>query len=184
MGFKLLFMVETITSGKNAIALEDKYGAHNYHPLPVVLHKGEADRLIQCDRHIRRHGGPNESFGDLDRDDRLDAVVFSTVHRALESAGVATAEALIFTASSVADVDQAIRLALELNPDIRILARTNYLTETFALDRAGAHRIVTAEGEVALTMTEFVLRSLGATFEQVERERERVRRELFGDSET
>ncbi len=34
-------MVETITSGKNAIALEDKYGAHNYHPLPVVLHKGE-----------------------------------------------------------------------------------------------------------------------------------------------
>lgn len=25
----------------NAIALEDKYGAHNYHPLPVVLSKGE-----------------------------------------------------------------------------------------------------------------------------------------------
>ena len=23
------------------IALEDKYGAHNYHPLPVVLSKGE-----------------------------------------------------------------------------------------------------------------------------------------------
>jgi ornithine--oxo-acid transaminase len=26
---------------ENAIALEDKYGAHNYHPLPVVLSKGE-----------------------------------------------------------------------------------------------------------------------------------------------
>ena len=25
----------------NAIALEDKYGAHNYHPLPVVLNRGE-----------------------------------------------------------------------------------------------------------------------------------------------
>jgi len=25
----------------NAIALEDKYGAHNYHPLPVVLSRGE-----------------------------------------------------------------------------------------------------------------------------------------------
>lgn len=25
----------------NAIELEDKYGAHNYHPLPVVLNKGE-----------------------------------------------------------------------------------------------------------------------------------------------
>ncbi|MBY0435857.1 MAG: ornithine--oxo-acid transaminase [Cyclobacteriaceae bacterium] len=34
-------MVETITSGHQAIALEEKYGAHNYHPLPVVLCKGE-----------------------------------------------------------------------------------------------------------------------------------------------
>ncbi|MBI1769037.1 MAG: ornithine--oxo-acid transaminase [Bacteroidetes bacterium] len=34
-------MVETITSAQSAIALEEKYGAHNYHPLPVVLHKGE-----------------------------------------------------------------------------------------------------------------------------------------------
>jgi len=28
-------------SSEQAIALEDKYGAHNYHPLPVVLSKGE-----------------------------------------------------------------------------------------------------------------------------------------------
>lgn len=34
-------MVESVTSSKAAIELEDKYGAHNYHPLPVVLHKGE-----------------------------------------------------------------------------------------------------------------------------------------------
>ena len=31
---------ETLTS-KHFIELEDKYGAHNYHPLPVVLSKGE-----------------------------------------------------------------------------------------------------------------------------------------------
>ncbi|MFC6996974.1 ornithine--oxo-acid transaminase [Rufibacter roseus] len=31
----------TITSSQEAIALEDKYGAHNYHPLPVVLNRGE-----------------------------------------------------------------------------------------------------------------------------------------------
>mgnify|MGYP001262151939 CR=1 FL=1 len=101
----------------------------------------------------------------------------------LTSAGVATAEALIFTASSISEVDQAIRIARELNPDIRILARANYLNEAPHLDRAGAHRVVTAEGEVALTMTEFVLRSLGATFDHVDRERERVRRELFGDAD-
>ncbi|MCH7400024.1 ornithine--oxo-acid transaminase [Belliella sp. DSM 107340] len=34
-------MIETINSSKQAIELEDKYGAHNYHPLPVVLAKGQ-----------------------------------------------------------------------------------------------------------------------------------------------
>ena len=34
-------MVAEITSSNDAIELEDKYGAHNYHPLPVVLNKGE-----------------------------------------------------------------------------------------------------------------------------------------------
>ncbi|WP_405247149.1 ornithine--oxo-acid transaminase [Cellulophaga sp. Asnod2-G02] len=33
-------ILETMTS-KDVIALEDKHGAHNYHPLPVVLSKGE-----------------------------------------------------------------------------------------------------------------------------------------------
>ena len=33
-------MTDHITSS-SAIALEEKYGAHNYHPLPVVLNKGE-----------------------------------------------------------------------------------------------------------------------------------------------
>ena len=33
-------VLETITS-EDAIALEEKYGAHNYHPLPVVLSRGE-----------------------------------------------------------------------------------------------------------------------------------------------
>lgn len=33
-------VLEKITS-KDAIALEDKHGAHNYHPLPVVLNRGE-----------------------------------------------------------------------------------------------------------------------------------------------
>lgn len=33
-------VLDQLTS-QDAIALEDKYGAHNYHPLPVVLSKGE-----------------------------------------------------------------------------------------------------------------------------------------------
>lgn len=33
--------METITTSNQAIELEEKYGAHNYHPLPVVLSRGE-----------------------------------------------------------------------------------------------------------------------------------------------
>lgn len=33
--------METITSSKQAIQLEERYGAQNYHPLPVVLARGE-----------------------------------------------------------------------------------------------------------------------------------------------
>lgn len=34
-------LTSEITSSQQAIELENKYGAHNYHPLPVVLTKGE-----------------------------------------------------------------------------------------------------------------------------------------------
>jgi len=33
--------MQTITSSTQAIEIEEKYGAHNYHPLPVVLARGE-----------------------------------------------------------------------------------------------------------------------------------------------
>jgi ornithine--oxo-acid transaminase len=41
-------MSQTITaklSSKEAIALEDKHGAHNYHPLPVVISKGRGAKV-------------------------------------------------------------------------------------------------------------------------------------------
>lgn len=34
-------LVESVASSQEAIALEGQYGAHNYHPLPVVLCRGE-----------------------------------------------------------------------------------------------------------------------------------------------
>lgn len=42
-------MVDTVTSANEAISLEAKYGAHNYHPLPVVLCKGEGVFLWDVD---------------------------------------------------------------------------------------------------------------------------------------
>ena len=41
-------MVETVTTHE-AIALEEKFGAHNYHPIPVVLCKGEGVFLWDVD---------------------------------------------------------------------------------------------------------------------------------------
>jgi CPA2 family monovalent cation:H+ antiporter-2 len=48
--------------------------------------------------------------------------------------------------------------------------------------RAGADVVFSGEGEVALAMTEFMLRQLGATPEQMDRERDRIRHELFGEA--
>ena len=44
-------MKNTLTklSSQEAIELENKYGAHNYHPLPVVLAKGEGVYLWDCE---------------------------------------------------------------------------------------------------------------------------------------
>lgn len=41
--------MDTITSASQAIELEEKYGAHNYHPLPVVLSRGEGVFLWDVD---------------------------------------------------------------------------------------------------------------------------------------
>ncbi len=42
-------MVKTKISSDEAISLENNYGAHNYHPLPVVLAKGEGVYLWDCE---------------------------------------------------------------------------------------------------------------------------------------
>ena len=38
-------LTDTLTASQYAIELEDQYGSHNYHPLPVVLAKGEGIHL-------------------------------------------------------------------------------------------------------------------------------------------
>ena len=67
---------------------------------------------------------------------------------------------------------------LELDPDG--IGRSVYLRDVPPLVAAGAQQVFSGEGEVALAMTEAVLRRLGATAEQIDRERDRVRAELFG----
>jgi CPA2 family monovalent cation:H+ antiporter-2 len=100
----------------------------------------------------------------------------------LQGAGVDRAGSLILSAAGMGDSAEVIRLARELNPTIRILARAVYVRELPSLHQAGAERVFTGEAEVALAMTEAILRDLGATPEQIDRERARIHADLFGSS--
>jgi CPA2 family monovalent cation:H+ antiporter-2 len=92
--------------------------------------------------------------------------------------GIRHADTLIASGSDAA-AREAIRAARELNPRVHVFARASYLRDVAPLVAVGAEQVFSGEGEVALAMTEAVLRRLGATPDQVDRERARVRRELF-----
>jgi hypothetical protein len=71
-------------------------------------------------------------------------------------------------------------MARTLNPNVRVLARASYLRDVPSLRAAGANRVYSGEGEVALAFIEDILDSLGATPEQIDRERARAHAELSG----
>jgi CPA2 family monovalent cation:H+ antiporter-2 len=96
----------------------------------------------------------------------------------LVEAGARHAVGVILTTPVEGSAGAVIRQAHELNPKLFVVARSNYLSEVPALRAAGADLVFSGEGEVALAMTEFTLTRLGATPEQIDRERERVHREL------
>jgi CPA2 family monovalent cation:H+ antiporter-2 len=107
-------------------------------------------------------------YGDVARPDTLSA------------AGVAAADTLILTSAGMPNSPEVIKTARELNPGIRVLARGVYLRELPVLMAAGADTVYTGEGEVALAFIEDLLGRLGATAEQIDRERARAHDELFG----
>jgi CPA2 family monovalent cation:H+ antiporter-2 len=100
----------------------------------------------------------------------------------LEAAGVRRAGTLILSSAGMTDSDEVIRTARHLNPDIRVLARASYLRDLPVLKAAGADSVYSAEGEVALAFIEDILDSLGATSEQIDRERARAHSELVGEA--
>jgi CPA2 family monovalent cation:H+ antiporter-2 len=97
----------------------------------------------------------------------------------LITAGLRHADTLIVSGAD-SGAPEMIRTARELNPSVHVFARGAYLRDVPALRRVGAEQVFSGEGEVALAMTEAVLRRLGATPEQIDRERARVHEELTG----
>jgi CPA2 family monovalent cation:H+ antiporter-2 len=112
----------------------------------------------------------------------VNAVYGDARHRdTLRGAGLTTAGSLILSASGIHESREIIRMAREMNPQVRVLVRTAYLRGRADLIAAGADVVFSGEGEVALAMNESVLRDLGATPEQIDREREKLRTDLAGN---
>ena len=83
----------------------------------------------------------------------------------------------------MANSTEVIRAARTFNPQVRVLASASYLRDVAALKEAGANSVYSGEGEVALAFVEDILDSLGATPEQMDRERARAHAELSSPTE-
>ena len=81
------------------------------------------------------------------REQGVDAVYGDGSHRdVLDAAGVAASRVLIITAD-VPNIREVIRLSRELNPKLRVLARTTYLRDVDMLHQAGANECFRARAK-------------------------------------
>jgi monovalent cation:H+ antiporter-2, CPA2 family len=113
------------------------------------------------------------------RDTGLDAIYGDATHPSvLAEARIAQARAFIIAVSPLAGVEEACRVARAENPGVQILARATSVREGRGLREAGADVVFSGEGQVALAFTAEILQGLGATPDQIDRERSRVRSEL------
>lgn len=93
----------------------------------------------------------------------------------LEQAGIEQASTLILSASGASGMTEAIRKARDENPRILVLARSDYVAESKGIAAAGADEVFSGEGEVALAITDSILRHLGSTPDQLDEARTWIR---------
>lgn len=169
-----------------APALEERGAASSLQPedRAIVVGYGPTGRTVT--RLLRENGiAPTVIELNMDtvrelRQEGISAIYGDARDRfTLVTAGVRHASTLIISGAD-AGAPEVIRAARELKPSIHTFARGAYLRDVGTLRGAGAEQVFSGEGEVALAMTEAVLRRLGATADQIDRERQRVHEELFG----
>ncbi len=101
------------------------------------------------------------------------------VRHILLAAGCDKATSINIT-SSAAPAAEIAAAARAINPKLYIVAHTGYIRSAQSLRRLGADYVFSGEAEVALSMSSHLLRVLGATEEQVQKERQKNRSALFG----
>jgi CPA2 family monovalent cation:H+ antiporter-2 len=163
------------SAGGSRALVEDSSPAHRavivgYGPIgrlvsSILLERGIAPTMIELNV---------ETFRELQSTGH--AVVYgdATQREVLEQAGVAHAASIILSASGSSYANEAVRLAREINPRIHVVVRAEFLGEIEALVKAGADEVITGEAEVALSISESILRHLGATPDQWDEAREQI----------
>jgi CPA2 family monovalent cation:H+ antiporter-2 len=149
----------------------------------IVIGHGPTGRTVT--RLLRENGiSPTVVELNIDvvrqlREQGVSAVYGDASHTdTLVSAGLPHASTLIVSGADTGSPN-IIQCARSINPTAHIFVRSQYLRDVPPLRQAGAEQVFAGEGEVALAMTEAVLRRLGATPDQIDRERARVRDELM-----
>ena len=103
------------------------------------------------------------------------------VRHILQAAGCEKATSINIT-SVAAPAAEIIAAARALNPKIYTVAHTSYIRSAQQLRQNKASYVFSGEAEVALSMSSHLLRVLGATEEQVQKELQVNRTALFGNA--
>jgi CPA2 family monovalent cation:H+ antiporter-2 len=113
------------------------------------------------------------------------SAIYGDVRQAgtLIEAGVETTEKLILSAD-IEDAADIIKQALEMNPDLRVLARCAHLRDATALRDAGADFVAAGEAEVGVVLTDAVISPGDSEGEGALGRRAAIRRQLYESAMT
>jgi CPA2 family monovalent cation:H+ antiporter-2 len=108
------------------------------------------------------------------------SAVYGDVRHAgtLVEAGIETTEKFILSAD-IADAADIIKQALELNPELIVLARCSHLRDAAALRDAGAEFVAAGEAEVGVVLTDAVISPGDSDGDDALARRAAIRRQLY-----
>lgn len=130
--------------------------------IPYVVLELNAE-VVRC---AREQGVPIE-YGDASRKEVLHHV------------GAEKANILVAAISDPVSTRHTVALARELNPKLRVIVRTRYMSEVDDLYHLGAHQVIPEEFETSVEISSRVLREYGVTRNVIQREMEAVRSEGY-----
>jgi CPA2 family monovalent cation:H+ antiporter-2 len=129
------------------------------------IHVTVVEMNIETVRSLRASGIPTV-YGDATR---IETMLDAQVEKA---------RSLIVSAPGLSGIEVT-AMVRRLNPKIAVIFRAGFLGAMLGTEDSASTAVFYDEGEVALAMAAHLMRGLGSTEEQIDLERERVRKELL-----